>query len=384
MKIYYFHSLYFNFNSSQTIQVIRDYRYLSDKGFDVTLSGVYDDEQSFKDIKDYIGVHRIKIIASRGTSKLPRLMSKLRFLLDVIRHSKQKKCFVTRSYHKSREILRYRHFLPNSVVLMELHEHALPFLIQGRKRVNKRSYEKLFRKIDGLILTNYSQEKILRDEFTTLPCYSILPNGVETKLFSQAHPPESQSNSSRFVITYAGQFSSWKNIELLFKSLALLGDRYHLRIAGGKGDEESNAYIQQLTEKYDVRARVGFRGFVNPEKLASHVLNGSSVLLLPLGDNIESKYFTSPMKLFEYMATTIPVVAVNHPSVSMITGDDTVFLASTDPKDFARAIREASCCGEDDERIKKMNKIAARYSYENRASHFSDFISSFSPTCPTS
>ncbi len=377
MKIYYFHSLYFNFNSSQTIQVIRDYRYLSDKGFDVTLSGVYDDEQSFNDIKDYIGVHRIKIIASRGTSKLPRLMSKLRFLLDVIRHSKQKKCFVTRSYHKSREILRYRHFLPNSCVLMELHEHALPFLIQDRKRVNKRSYEKLFSLIDGLILTNYSQEKVLCDEFSSLPRYSILPNGVETEQFSQAHPPASTNSSSRIVITYTGQFSRWKNIELIFQAMVLLDERYHLRIAGGKDNNESKKYIRQLTEKYSLTDRVSFRGFVRPDKLASHVLNGSSVLLLPLGDNIESKYFTSPMKLFEYMATTIPVVAVNHPSVSMITGDDTVFLASTDPKDFARAIREASCCSEDDERIKRMNKIAARYSYENRASHFSDFIRSF-------
>lgn len=377
MKIYYFHSLYFNFNSSQTIQVIRDYRYLSDKGFDVTLSGVYDDEQAFNDIKDYIGVHRIKIIVSRGTSKLPRLMSKLRFLLDVIRHSKQKKCFVTRSYHKSREILRYRYFLPNSCVLMELHEHALPFLIQDRKRVNKRSYEKLFSLIDGLILTNYSQEKVLCDEFSSLPRYSILPNGVETEQFSQAHPPASTSRSSRIVITYAGQFSSWKNIELIFQAMVLLDECYQLRIAGGKDNDESKKYIRQLTEKYSLTDRVSFRGFVRPDKLASHVLNGSSVLLLPLGDNIESKYFTSPMKLFEYMATTIPVVAVNHPSVSMITGDDTVFLASTDPKDFARAIREASCCGEDDERIKKMNKIALRYSYENRASHFSDFIRSF-------
>ena len=376
MKIYYFHSLYLNFNSSQTIQVIRDYRYLSEKGFDVTLSGVYDDEQSFNDIKEYIGAHRVKIIASKGISKIPRLISKLRFFIDVFRYSKQKKCFVTRSHHKSLEILRYRYFLPNSCVVMELHEHALPFLIQGKKRVNKRSYEKLFSLIDGLILTNYSQEKVLLDEFTSLPRYSILPNGVEAEQFSQAHPPASTHSSSKIVITYAGQFSSWKNIELIFQAMALLGERYQLRIAGGKGNDESKRYILQLTEKYNLTGRVDFRGFVKPDKLVCHVLNGSSVLLLPLGDNIESKYFTSPMKLFEYMATAIPVVSVNHPSVNMITGEDTVFLASTDPVDFARAIQEASCC-EDSERIRKMNKIAANYSYENRARRFSEFINSY-------
>jgi len=158
--------------------------------------------------------------------------------------------------------------------------------------------------------------------------------------------------------------------------MVLLGGRYQLRIAGGKGNDESKKYILQLTEEYNLTGRVDFRGFVKPGKLVSHVLNGSSVLLLPLGDNIESKYFTSPMKLFEYMATAIPVVSVNHPSVNMITGEDTVFLASTDPVDFARAIQEASCC-EDSERIRKMNKIAANYSYENRARCFSEFINSY-------
>ena len=61
----------------------------------------------------------------------------------------------------------------------------------------------------------------------------------------------------------------------------------------------------------------------------------------------------------------------------MITGDDSVFLASSDPQDFARVIKEACNCGEDNIRIKKMNKIAAQYSYENRAGRFADFINSF-------
>lgn len=377
MRIYYFHSLYLNFNSSQTIQVIRDYSYLSDRGFDVTLSGVYDDEQSFSDIKEFISTHNVKIIASKGTTKLPRLMSKIHFFLDVIRHSKEKMCFVTRSYHKSREILRYRRFLPNSIVLMELHEHALPFLIKQKKRINKRSYEKLFNLVDGLILTNYSQEKILCNEFSSLPRYSILPNGVETKQFSEARPPRFTNRGLPIVITYAGQFNRWKNIDLIFQATSHLSESFELRIAGGKGDAESEKYIRQLTDKYNLSGQVDFRGFIKPDKLASHVLNGSSVLLLPLGDNIESRYFTSPMKLFEYMATTIPVVSVNYPSVNMITGDDSVFLASSDPQDFARVIKEACNCGEDNIRIKKMNKIAAQYSYENRAGRFADFINSF-------
>ena len=375
MKIYYFHSLYLNFNSSQTIQVIRDYRYLSDEGFDITLSGVYDDDSAYQDISDYIASHNIKIIAARGTSRISRLLSKLRFILDIFRHAKEQKFFVTRSYQKTHEALFYKSIVPDTHVLMELHEHALPYLVQKKKRVNKSSYEKLFDKVDGLILTNYSQEKVLQDEFSSLPRYSILPNGVETARFSSAQPPSSKS-ALPIVITYTGQFSRWKNIELLFQAMALLGDRYQLRIAGGKGDSASENYIHQLAEKYGLARQLDFRGFVRPDKLAESVLEGSSVLLLPLGDNIESKYFTSPMKLFEYMATGIPVVSVNYPSVNLITGEDTVFLASADPEDFARAIRQAQAVEAGSQRIIRMNKVAASYSYENRASRLSSFIHS--------
>ena len=82
------------------------------------------------------------------------------------------------------------------------------------------------------------------------------------------------------------------------------------------------------------------------------------------------------MKLFEYMATGIPVVSVNYPSVNLITGEDTVFLASTDPEDFSRAIQQAQGTQAGSQRIIRMNKIAASYSYENRASRLSSFIRS--------
>ena len=284
MKIYYFHSLYLNFNSSQTIQVIRDYRYLSDKGFEITLSGVYDDDSAYQDICHYIAGHNIKIIAASGKSKFSRLLSKLRFLLDVFRHARANKFFVTRSYQKTREALFYKNILPDTYVLMELHEHALPYLVQKKKRVNKLSYEKLFAKVDGLILTNFSQEQVLQDEFSSLPRYAILPNGVETARFSSAQPPS--TSTLPIVITYTGQFSSWKNIELIFQAMALLGDGYQLRIAGGKGDAASEDYIHLLAKKYGLSSQLDFRGFVRPDKLADTVLDGSSVLLLPLGDNI--------------------------------------------------------------------------------------------------
>lgn len=195
----------------------------------------------------------------------------------------------------------------------------------------------------------------------------VLPNGVEVDRFKKA------KRGNNFIITYAGQFTRWKNVELLFKALTYLDKRYTLRIAGGKGDDESQRFIEELTKRYHLDGRVDYMGFVRHEEVVERILNGLSVLVLPLGDNIQSRYLTSPMKLFEYMATPIPVVAVNYPSINMIASDKELYLADNDPRDFAEKIKKASNDNVK-ERIERMNILAERYDYRRRAERYHNFI----------
>ena len=67
-------------------------------------------------------------------------------------------------------------------------------------------------------------------------------------------------------------------------------------------------------------------------------MNGSAILLMPLGDSNIAQYATSPMKLVEYMATPIPIVSTNAPSVRGISGRDSIFLSKSHAKDFAEII----------------------------------------------
>jgi glycosyltransferase involved in cell wall biosynthesis len=104
------------------------------------------------------------------------------------------------------------------------------------------------------------------------------------------------------------------------------------------------------------------------------VLDKSHILLLPLGDNIQSKYLTSPMKLFEYMATKIPVLAVDYPSVSSIATEDEIFLAKNSAKEFANRIVEITKCEYLNKKIAKMNEKAKEFSYENRSKKYYDIL----------
>jgi glycosyltransferase involved in cell wall biosynthesis len=373
MNIYYYFPLRFHFNSGQTIQILRDYKHLSHLGYSIFLYGTYDDPAAIKEVRDYIGSDPIHLTTAKGSSRLNRNLLKLRFLTKMIT-DRSAKWVLSRNYNKIKEILSLKRLLGKATFGLELHEDALPYLCkqtQDAKKMQSR-FAKLFQKLDFLLLTNYSQEPILKEQFSQLPRYAILPNGVEFDHFHrvQATP---LSPHHPIVITYAGQFTRWKNIELLFHALSLLPKQYHLRIAGGKGDEASRLLIQTLTTKYQLEGRVDFKGFVQPRELIDTVLKGSSVLALPLGDNMESKHFTSPMKLIEYMATKIPVVAVNYPSVQMLTGDDSVFLSQNDPHAFAQTIKEATS-HIDSKRIENMNAIANAHRYENRSLRYHEAI----------
>jgi glycosyltransferase involved in cell wall biosynthesis len=180
-------------------------------------------------------------------------------------------------------------------------------------------------------------------------------------------------------LTYAGQFTSWKNVPLIFEALQYLPVYFHLRVAGGK--ENSNLsvdYINELIYRYSLAGRVHYSGFIHPNKLAKEVINGSSILLLPLGDSVIAQYATAPMKLLEYMATSIPIVAVNAPSVIGLAGSDSIFLAKPNAKDFAKVILNTYKTKADilKKRIFKQNQIAKLYDYNSRAQKYDTWLDS--------
>lgn len=363
--IFYYHPLSLSFTSAQTLQVIKDYYYLSKEGgFRVYLYGFWSDRDEFEQVQDFIKDSNITLLAKKN-SGMNRFLTKIYFLIKLI--SSKSKFIITRAHQKSFEVLRLKSLLGDCKVIQELHEEAFGYLVG--KKISKDKLFDLFLNLDMLIFTNYSQLELYEIEFGCRPdAYAVLPNGVELERFSKAHMEQN------FVLTYLGQFNDWKNVPLLFEALALLDSRFTLRIAGGKNDEKSKRYIKELCDKYRIGERVSYLGFVANEKVVESVLDKSHILLLPLGDNIQSKYLTSPMKLFEYMATKIPVLAVDYPSVSSIATEDEIFLAKNSAKEFADRIVEITKCEYLNKKIAKMNEKAKEFSYENRSKKYYDIL----------
>ena len=86
--------------------------------------------------------------------------------------------------------------------------------------------------------------------------------------------------------------------------------------------------------------RVELRGHV-PYDQVPGVLAGASVALLPLPDEPVARLFTSPLKLFDYMAAGVPIVASDLPALrEVLRHEENALLARPgDPDAFADAVR---------------------------------------------
>jgi glycosyltransferase involved in cell wall biosynthesis len=92
--------------------------------------------------------------------------------------------------------------------------------------------------------------------------------------------------------------------------------------------------------------------------------------------NIVSEKYTSPMKLFEYMASGIPIVASDLPSLKEILDDsNAVFAVPNDPRSFAENIKRVLNDIMLAQRISsKAKQDVLKYSWRERASSIHSFF----------
>ncbi|MCC7106551.1 MAG: glycosyltransferase family 4 protein [Chloroflexi bacterium] len=115
-------------------------------------------------------------------------------------------------------------------------------------------------------------------------------------------------------VVYAGQLYPWKGVGTLVRAVATVPGAT-LRIVGGLPNERH--YEQALRDTVTQLGsgdRVTFAGFVPHRDVPRAIANGAAAAV-PLPETPMSRYFTSPLKVFEYMAAGLPIVASDLPAL---------------------------------------------------------------------
>ena len=146
----------------------------------------------------------------------------------------------------------------------------------------------------------------------------MIPDGVRVDLTPT--PPEPEPRSERAVVAYAGHLYAWKGVDVLLEALAAVPEADGL-IVGGHRREPDLARLEGLARTLGIASRVTFTGLVEPPAVRA-LLSRATVLVLPNPASAISSHFTSPLKLFEYMAAGRPIVASDLPAVREVLTPD--------------------------------------------------------------
>lgn len=238
----------------------------------------------------------------------------------------------------------------------------------------------IFPRITGFIVTNRFKMETLSREFG-IPDRGMLhrPNGVDVEMFAigvskkeareKLYLPPDQK-----IILYTGHLFDWKGVDTLFDVHRFLNENEVIYFVGGT-DEDIERFKDKSEKIKDKIVVVGRR----PHREIPLWFRAADVLVLPNTARFEaSKYETSPVKLFEYMASGRPIVASDLPSIRNVVDESMVFFAKPDdPQSFADVIRGVLQNYQDaEERARIAQKEVAKYSWENRAEAISKFITS--------
>jgi len=174
----------------------------------------------------------------------------------------------------------------------------------------------------------------------------VAPDGVAGRFFlDQGRPEELRRRlglprEDPLVLYAGGLYWAWKGVATLIEAQRFLDDRAWLVVVGGSPEAGDLEGLKARVRALGLR-RVRLTGFVPPARVPEY-LQAADVLVLPNSAASEiSRRYTSPLKLFEYLASGRPVAASDLPSLreTLIHGRNAWLVKPDDPAALAAGIK---------------------------------------------
>ena len=230
--------------------------------------------------------------------------------------------------------------------------------------------------IDGLIVITHRLKELYMKEAIAEEKILVAPDGVDLKMFNNPISKEEarkelENPLERTIICYTGHLYDWKGANILAMSMKYASDNSIAYVVGGIGEDIPK--FREFIRKNKISNAVVV-GHVAPTVVPKY-LAASDVVVLPNIKKGLSEY-TSPLKLFEYMASRRPIVASDLPSIREILDERNAILVEPgNPEALAEGIKRVLT---DEEFAKELAKKAyedvQEYSWGKRAERILGFI----------
>lgn len=170
----------------------------------------------------------------------------------------------------------------------------------------------------NFFISGFLREHIMGD-FLNPDRDKIIHNGTDISKFRPLSGKEKLREKykypkDQFIVGYIGTLDFHKKVALLLLSLQKLSDKAITLVIIGNGPALSS--LKTITKSLGIDDKVIFKGWVDHDLMNEH-LN-----CFDLAIHHHANEYMSPLKIFEYLATELPVIAPDIPAVREILQDE--------------------------------------------------------------
>lgn len=257
------------------------------------------------------------------------------------------------------------------------HRQILVYEVHNLPKKDTWFYRRMLKRIDKFVVLT----KGLQDDLMKLGIASnsilIAPDAVDIEQFSVTVPQRSCRLKlglpiEKKIVLYSGHLYSWKGVYTALMAAQLLPQVVFIFVGGTI--EDIIHFRQKIINQNIINVIVfGHTEHVN----IPYFLKAANVLLLPNSatEKISERY-TSPLKLFEYMASGVPIVASDLPSIrEILNNTNAVLVESDNPSVLAKSIKNILQTPNHAQKISSQAfKDVQAYTWQKRAENIIHFI----------
>jgi len=200
----------------------------------------------------------------------------------------------------------------------------------------------------------------------------VAPSGVDIEKFSIAVSKEDARNATglphnKKIVLYTGHLYSWKGVDVLAEATSKLSPDVLTVFVGGTEKD-----LADFNEKHGRIPNIMIVG-QKPHKDIPLFLKAADVLVIPNSAQEKiSRLYTSPMKLFEYMASGRSIVVSDLPSIREILDDSMAYFFKPDDNESLKEAINNTLVSE--KNANKFTDKVKEYSWDKRATKIVELL----------
>ena len=350
MRLIYFADIRLPLERANGIQTMETCHALAMRGHDVRLIARPDTHEPPRDPYAYYDLARHRHLAIELAPvmgpQFARRIGYLSFALGRVLGKARAELLFTRDLGVAAMLARVPPALRPPLVY-ESHGYApdvaaeLPELIAAARPASHRKLKRLasrealvWRESAGYVTITRSLADLLIDRFGPHRNLAVVPDGVRLPAVRAWTAPP----NGTVLVAYAGHLYAWKGVDVLLEALTRISS-VRAVIAGGHEQEPDLHRLRDKARQLGVADRVEFTGLQPPAAVPS-LLTRATILVLPNLRTAISTRFTSPLKLFEYLAAGRAIVASDLPAIREVLrdGENAILVEPGSPQALADAI----------------------------------------------